>query len=101
MTFAIVRSEKSLTRGQVLKRFESPGRPVRRVAGGWIDDLVSLRKAITLCFACARKFDPEAGRYHKIWHAGMNYVIARCDGCREPRMKCNLYQPLEQSPHAK
>lgn len=96
---AIVRSERQFTRADRLRIRESPGRPARRVAGGWISDLVSLRKALTLCDACRRKFDAGRCAYTHVWHAGMSYVTANCDGCREPLVRCQLFQPSEQSPH--
>ena len=53
-----------------------------RNAGGWIADLVDLKKAIMLCFLCMRKFDWKKNGYvPRKAVPGYNHVLANCDAC--------------------
>lgn len=59
--------------------FEAPGRPWRRPPGGWVADLVALRRAVTLCDFCAPKFNPRRNGY-EVWRKNLR-ANGRCDGC--------------------
>ena len=48
---------------KILKSYEAGGRPTKRIAGGWIADLVDTRKTIGLCPLCENKFNPRQHRY--------------------------------------
>ena len=71
---------KRRTPAELLQCFEDRGRPTRRLAGGYIDDLACLGKCIWLCIDCSRKFASARAGYvidHKL-----PTVRGNCDGCR-------------------
>lgn len=70
------------------------GRPIGKVEGSHIDDLVAFRKFINLCHGarhCARKF---AARRHRYFREQEFDVIAVCDGCRTST-RCVAFVPEE------
>lgn len=58
------------------------GAPSGRLAGGWLDDLATLKKAIVLCHRCVKKFNYKAYGYKRsrilAWDP---FVLGDCDGC--------------------
>lgn len=59
-----------------------PGRRHDRLAGGYVDDLAELKKAILLCPVCRPKFDAmRAGYGHR--RGVPSQAMGDCDGCRE------------------
>lgn len=72
-----------------LQAQEAPGRPTKRLHGGWIADLAGLRKSIVLCCFCAHKFNPKSHRYRK--ETDFPEVQGRCDGCKVGDAHCTLY----------
>jgi hypothetical protein len=64
----------------------------RRLAGGFIADLVALGKAITLCSFCEHKFAARRHGYSRksLW-PGQTWVTGPCDGCRNPLTRCTLF----------
>ena len=92
---AIVKS--SWTAREYEKTIRHPGRKGRQVAGAWIDDLASLRKAICLCDQCKRRFFPASYRYKRVQAVpGYNYVKGQCDGCKA-MTDCNTFFPTERA----
>jgi hypothetical protein len=81
--------KKEYTRAEVAKANEHPGFKAGRVAGGWIHDLCSLRKVITLCPLCTHKFNP--GRLGYIKEKEFPVVQATCDGCKTFDQRCSAY----------
>ena len=80
------------TTAQFLRQAEAPGRPAARLAGGWIDDLAALDKAILLCGSCSRKFDPKTVDYEAIQAVpGHRFVWSTCDGCKDSNAQCTLF----------
>ena len=65
----------------VLKSQEDPGRKKGKPSGSYIDDLVSLKKAVILCDGCLHKFNAERSGYKK--PSKYSVVRAKCDDCRE------------------
>ncbi len=59
---------------------EHPGKKFGQVEGAWIDDLVSTKKVIILCWKCQNKFDHKRSHYYK--DRRFPHVVAKCDGCR-------------------
>lgn len=82
-------AKKEYTKQEVLKATEHPGFKPGRVAGGWIHDLCSLHKVITLCPLCTHKFNP--GRLGYIKEKEFPVVQANCDGCKTFDPKCSAY----------
>jgi hypothetical protein len=80
---------KEYTKAQILKAQEAPGKKKGRAAGGWIHDLCSLRKVITLCPECQPKFNP--GRLGYIREKEFPVVQANCDGCKTFDQRCAAY----------
>lgn len=79
-----------------LRRNEHKGRPLRLVAGSWLADLVSLKKAITLCRGCMNKFDHNAHHYTpRTITPSHPMVVSDCDGCRAKYVMCKLYRHEE------
>lgn len=73
------------------------GRAAGTTAGSWVDDLVSLKKAICLCDTCKRNFNPAASGYKRVQAVpGYNYVKGQCDGCKQ-QLDCNVYLPKERA----
>ena len=68
---------------------EAPGKPWSRVAGGWLDDHVQLRRFITLCTDCTPKFNPRRHEY-EVWRQNQ-YVIGRCTACSRHDYRCRAY----------
>ena len=96
----IVRSPAFWSRPEnKLRIAKAPGRPIRRVSGGWIADLVALNKAINLCQAkCLQKFNMgNHGYYIYPEKTGENYCWSDCDGCREAHVKCNTFLPIKRT----
>ena len=58
-----------------------PGKKFGATVGGWIDDLVSHKKVIILCWRCQPKFNHKRSHYYK--DERFPTVIGKCDGCRE------------------
>ena len=78
---AIVHSEKDTTPRQRLRRAISPGRASGRLAGGYVTDMATLGKAISLCVYCQSKFN--AAHYGYVTKRNIPYVRGRCDGCQQ------------------
>lgn len=74
------------TKARVLKSMEAPGRKLGRVAGGWISDLVALKKFITLCPYDVGKFNPRHYHYEP-WRRD-TFCVARCDACNQINTHC-------------
>lgn len=72
-----------------LQASEAPGRPMKRVHGGWMADLAALRKSIVLCPFCTHKFNPKSHHYRK--ETDFPEVTGRCDGCKVSDARCTLY----------
>lgn len=69
------------------------GRAIGKPAGGYISDLVALRKAIVLCWEHANKFDASRAQYFAETNL---HVDGDCDDCRQPvHAKGWLFMPLE------
>ena len=82
---------RSWTGRNLLKASEAPGKPARRLAGGWVSDLAALGKAILLCDFCAHKFDPRKYGYERKQAVpGHAFVMGRCDGCRGHN-QCSMF----------
>lgn len=71
-----------------LKSIEDPGKPARRIAGGYCADLAALRKAIVLCSFCAHKFNYKGAHYRR---EADFHAVGRCDGCKAHDIRCTLY----------
>lgn len=97
MTFGIIRSK--WTKRDLMKASEAPGKPIRRVTGGWIADMVALRKCLTLCWACERKFDAKRNGYRKLDFVapGHRTATGTCDGCKHTAALCYVYVPRDWS----
>ena len=70
----------------------APGRPVRRLAGGWVTDMAELEQCIMLCDLCAHKFDHR--KYGYEIHAVLSYqpkAIGTCDGCKRFMIFCTMF----------
>ena len=80
--------KRKWTPADKLAAMEAPGRPARRIAGGWIADLTGLRKCIVLCGQCTHKFNPKLYHYRKETEM---QASGRCDGCKAHDIRCTLY----------
>lgn len=78
-----------------LASYESSGRPMGRVAGGWIADLTGLKQTVMLCPYCVNKFHPRQHCY-EVWRDEW-LVIARCDGCKQHSRNSKVF--IHQSLH--
>ena len=80
---------------ELLKNSEvRAGPPTKRLAAGWLSDLVALRKAIVLCPQCERKYSPERFGYkHKIMGADVIFVGGKCDACGVFYSRAKLFLP--------
>ncbi len=58
------------------------GPPSKRLAGGWIDDLLVLGKVIVFCDMCVKKVNWKRTDYVRkdVW-PGQRFVMGSCDGC--------------------
>lgn len=75
---------------KIPQNFEFEGRRVGLPEGSYIDSLVSLRKAIVLCWKCRRKFNEKTSHYKKPWN--IPYVrMSRCDGCRVFQQRAEIF----------
>lgn len=77
----LIRSWNFMTPAEQADTALDPGKPVKQVAGSYIDDLVNLRLCIWLCEGCLRKWRPAKVGYT----SKRNLPLARgqCDGCRD------------------
>ena len=82
------------TPAKVRRASEDPGRPANRLRGGWLDDLTSLKKFVSMCPLCVGKFNPQRYGY-ELWRS--IYTIATCDLCKVFDTRCKSYIP--QSHH--
>lgn len=73
---------------RVLASLRDPGRPVGRVAGGWIADMIGAQKSIAICGFCERKWWPRRHEYRR--SDPRYFVNDACDGCRT-RTTCKLF----------
>ncbi len=76
-------------RAQSVRPVPHAGRPQQKSASVWLDELVSLRKALMLCWHCHGKFDHGAAQYHK--DTRFPFVWAQCDDCRKHGVQSHLY----------
>lgn len=81
--------KKEWTRESILAAHEVGGKKHGRTAGGWVDELASQKKCITLCPLCTGKFNPGRVGYRK--EKEFPYVQAKCDGCSTHDTKCSMY----------
>ena len=95
MTIELIVPRKDWTKQQVLQASEAPGRPWRRPAGGWISDLVALKKFITLCPYCDHGFNPRRHQY-EVWRRD-TYCVAKCDACGKFNPRCKAW--IHESQH--
>jgi len=59
-------------------------RPNRYTSGSAnLDDMIALKKALILCLAHSRKFDPKAAHYQAHPAKHLRRVIGRCDVCQQ------------------
>jgi hypothetical protein len=82
-------AKREFTKQEVTQAMEAPGKTKGRAAGGWVHDLCSLKKVITLCPFCTHKFNP--GRLDYIKDKDIPVVQANCDGCKTFDSKCTAY----------
>ena len=68
---------------------EAPGKPAKRVAGGWIHDLCAQKAVVLLCPFCTKKFNP--GRLGYVKDRCFPYAIGKCDGCDVMDSRCSAY----------
>ena len=67
-------------------------RPIGRIAGGWIADLVALSKCIMLCKKCERRFNPQANSYQAYKEpTGVTYGNSHCDGCKDMFVQSRMF----------
>ncbi len=72
---------------------QSRGRRSGAVAGGWVSDLASLGKSITLCGSCRSRFDAKRSGYEAASRPPFDRgVVGECDGCRQTT-SCTLFNP--------
>lgn len=81
--------KKDFSHSEILKACEAPGKPAKRVAGGWIHDLCAQRQVVLLCPFCTHKFNP--GRLGYIKEKELCVAIGKCDGCGVLDTKCSTY----------
>ena len=74
---SLIQKEKTSKGREFLSRAE-PGRPKRRLPGGYIDDLAALKKAILLSPDEARKFNATENGYATPRHNDPNFSL--CNG---------------------
>ena len=74
---------------------EAPGRPITRIAGGWIADLTALKQTVMLCPFCTHKFNPRKHHY-ELWREDW-LALARCDACRQTSRATKVF--IHQSLH--
>lgn len=77
---------KPMTPARSLAAHADPGRKIGRVHGGWIADLVGLRKCIILCPFCKPKFNPKKHEYVP-WRRD-TFCVSKCDACKELDPRC-------------
>ena len=77
---------------------EDRGMRSGRVRGGYVSDLVSLEKAVTLCTdnaqPCWRKFNAKANNY--VISSKIPMVRGKCDGCGQYSNLARMYLPANQ-----
>lgn len=81
--------KKEWTRQSILAAHEAGGRKHGRTAGGWVDEIASQKKVITLCVDCTPKFNPRRVNYRK--EKEFPYSRATCDGCSAKEQQCSVY----------
>lgn len=64
----------------ILKSLESKGRKAGKPKGSHIVDLADLKKAILLCDACVKGFNPKKHNYFD--YRPNQYARGKCDVCR-------------------
>ena len=76
-----------------LRDQEMPGRPsVRsRTANSWIDDLMELKKMVTLCSFCEHSFTAGLKQCDYRKEIELGPVVSDCVGCSGRMMKCAMY----------
>lgn len=72
------------------------GKKSGQMAGTYISDLVTLRKAISLCVDCLPKFNAARNGYVTCKNIPM--VGGRCDGCKEDGMERRLFLHHQNMP---
>ena len=90
---AIIRATwlpKDLLKGWLVK-------PRKRITpGARVDNMVALRKALTLCFKCKHKFLHKPENYIRVERlCGQPEVMGQCDGCANPHDNCTLFMAAE------
>lgn len=76
---------------EILKSFKHAGRPKRKLPGGWVDDLASLKKCILLCSSCAHRFNDKKAGYFNVARWEKYFAAGSCDDCRQFSRQLRLY----------
>jgi len=75
---------------------QSRGKRSTLSRGAWLADLTALRKAITLCFRCAARWNARENGYQAAQVVpGWNLCQAECDGCKT-ETRCTFFKPQEK-----
>ena len=77
---------------------EAPGRPDRRMAGGWIADETAQRHLVSFCSFCVAKFNPKRYGYVRLSYL-YPWSIGRCDGCKQFDPRCRSFVAEETWEH--
>jgi hypothetical protein len=72
------------------------GKKSGQLGGSYISDLVSLKKCITLCVGCSRKFSAASNGY--VTDRSIPKCSASCDGCKDMGHDRNVYVHHQNMP---
>lgn len=75
---------------------ESTGKKSGQLAGSYIADLVSLRKAVMFCPTCLPKFDSRKAEY--VTDPAIPHCIGKCDGCKDMGIERRLFLHHQNMP---
>jgi hypothetical protein len=72
----------------------APGRKAGKPHGVFIDEMVTLRKVILLCWRCQPRFFYKRANYYK--DAVFSHTTGKCDACKEFEPRAQAYYPEER-----
>lgn len=78
-----------------LQSYEHGGAPSGRIPGGWVADLIGLKRSLMFCPFCVNKFHPKQHAY-ELWRREW-LAVASCDGCKHTSPYCKVF--IHQSFH--
>lgn len=83
--------KREWTPKKLVKDLELKGRPTVRRAVNWVDDLMELKRVVTLCSGCLHKYREGLKRYGYQQEKEFPHVLSNCVDCNVLDPRCSAW----------